>query len=96
MRAIKFRGARVNTGELVYGDLTHDGGHIYIDGKRVKPDTVAQLVGFDDNSEEVYEDDILISNGDEFDIGLSFVLYGDDGFITYGIGDAPLGFTLKK
>ena len=62
MRTIKFRGARVNTGELVYGDLTHDGGHIYIDDKRVNPDSVAQLVGTDNNGEEVYEGDELVES----------------------------------
>lgn len=59
MRTIKFRGARVNTGELVFGDLRHDGGHIYIDDKRVNPASVAQLVGYDRNDSEVYEGDTL-------------------------------------
>ena len=96
MRTIKFRGARMSDGETIYGYYNVRGGDAYIDEWRVKPNTVAQLVGFDDNGEDVYEDDILISNDGEFDIGLSFVLYGDDGFITYGIGDDALGFTLKK
>lgn len=56
MREIKFRGTAAN-GETVFGDLTHERGHVFINDRRVKPDTVAQLVGFDDTGEEIYEGD---------------------------------------
>ena len=59
MRTIKFRGVKVSDGEYVYGDLSHDRGHIFINDKRVKPESVAQLIGYDSNDEEVYEGDTL-------------------------------------
>lgn len=70
---IKFRGKRVNTGELVYGDLTHDGRHIYINDRRVKPESVAQLICYDYDGEEVYEGDVIVNrfDGDQFEVFLS-------------------------
>lgn len=58
MREIKFRGT-TPSGETVFGDLSHERGHVFINDRRVKPDTVAQLVSFDDTGDEIYE-------GDEF------------------------------
>lgn len=60
MRTIKFRGRRFDNGETVYGDLTHDGGHIYIDDKRVKPESVAQFWDYDVNGDELYDDDEVV------------------------------------
>lgn len=65
MRQIKFRGM-TRRGQLVYGDLIHefagsvriqtaDGDNYYVDAE-----SVAQLVGFDNRGEEVYEGDVLI------------------------------------
>lgn len=56
MRKIKFRGT-TPSGETVYGDLTHERGHAFINDRRVKPDTVAQFCGFDDTGDEIYEGD---------------------------------------
>ena len=63
MRTIKFRGVKVSDGEYVYGDLSHDHGHIFINDKRVKPESVAQLIGYDRYDNEVYEGDIILEAG---------------------------------
>ena len=64
-RPIKFRG-RDQNGKFHYGDLNHSDKYVLIsnDGKPrifVDPDSVAQLVGYDANGNEVYEGDALIS-----------------------------------
>ena len=64
MREIKFRGKRIDNGELIYGDLLTGGNEFAIinDTWRavVVPESVAQLVGYDKNGAEVYEGDTLI------------------------------------
>lgn len=65
---IKFRGKRLDNGEYVYGDFLHSvpmssfTGIIDEDGfvHEIKPDSQKQLVGYDSNGVEVYEDDTLI------------------------------------
>ena len=59
-RPIKFRGKRVDNGEFVYGDLLHVFNKVYVNIWQVEPDSVAQLVGFDRDGNEVYEGDIFI------------------------------------
>ena len=66
MRQIKFRGLRTDGGGYVFGDLTHDSGHSFINDKRVFSTGVAQLLGYDDNGDEIYEGDTLFCNGEEF------------------------------
>lgn len=79
MRPIKFRGRDINTGEVIFGDLRHIGIRTYIFKEaqcyydeeliEVDEDSVAQLVGFDRDDKEVYEDDTLIDqNGREYTI----------------------------
>lgn len=64
-RTIKFRGKRVDTGEFVYGDLAHNFGEMFVGNRKVDPDSVAQLVGYDKDGREVYETDYIIEyNGD--------------------------------
>ena len=60
MRPINFRGKRVADGEFVYGGFTHVHPEFYVGGRQVKPDSVAQLVGYDMDGNEVYEGDILV------------------------------------
>lgn len=65
MRPIKFRGKNIWTGEMLFGDLVHDGDEIlmqFVKEKtfvQVEPETVAQLVGYDADNAEVYEGDVL-------------------------------------
>jgi len=59
MRPIKFRG-RNDSGKFVYGDLTHVAGMISIGGWHVDRKSVAQLVGYDKDGNELYEGDILV------------------------------------
>lgn len=66
---IKFRGRDVTTGTVIYGNFVYDAvGKPFIvlyKSKRefelahVDPDSVAQLVGYDVDGKEVYEDDTL-------------------------------------
>lgn len=62
MRPIKFRGKAFN-GKLIYGDLTRDNycgyKNIYVENEPVDPESVAQLVGYDERGRKIYE-------GDEF------------------------------
>lgn len=61
VRPIKFRGACVGNGTLVYGDLTHEDEQIFVGDWQVKPESVSQLVGIDRDGREVYEGDIIIN-----------------------------------
>ena len=73
MRTIKFRAKTFND-EIVFGDLIHlnfkylPAVHLFIvdfNGEHeVVPDSVAQLVGFDRNKQEVYERDELANPND--------------------------------
>ena len=67
MKQIKFRG-KTSEGKFVYGDLIHIAGDAYIKSNKggwivdpVDEFSVTQLVGYDSDDKEVYEDDILIS-----------------------------------
>lgn len=63
MRPIKFRG-RDLTGEMRFGHYVTDGGYPYIiedhAWREVEPDSVAQFVGYDSDSNEVYEGDMFV------------------------------------
>lgn len=66
MRAIKFRGVDMETGETVYGELgtiftTCTGDKYYFGSEHsVKPESVKQLIGVDGNGCEVYEGDKVV------------------------------------
>ena len=68
MRKIKFRGRDIDTGEFVYAELGQVSAEIsdeYLsfitdDMHLVDADTITQLVGYDADGREVYEDDILL------------------------------------
>ena len=61
MREIKFRGKIVDIDKYAYGDLRRgQDGFTYVDSWRVFPDSVSQLVGVDENGDEVYEGDKLL------------------------------------
>ena len=70
-RPIKFRGVSLDTGEFIYGDLRIIGirPHIFKEAQcyydeeliEVDEDSVAQLVGYDANGNEVYEGDKVVS-----------------------------------
>ena len=63
MRKIKFRGRRAD-GYVNFGDLIHQGGKYFIEHREldleVEPESIAQLVGIDSNSKEVYEGDEVV------------------------------------
>lgn len=66
MREIKFRGVRLSDGQTIYGDFSRHKGHAYIDDWRVDPDSVLQLVGFDDTGDEIYVgDEFTDANGNK-------------------------------
>ena len=76
-RPIKFRGKRIDNGKFVYGWLIRKSSRVGVHFNRhiaifnewdspinavfVEPESVAQLVGYDANGNEVYEGDALIS-----------------------------------
>ena len=75
MKEIKFCGVRVDNREVVYGDLTHHSGMIFINDCRVHNDSISQFCGYESNGDEVYENDIVIAHGKEYTVQLS-PLYG--------------------
>lgn len=88
-RPIKFRGRDIDTGEIIYGDFRKIGIHAHIFKEadcyyeeeliEVVPDSVAQLVGYDANGDEVYEGDIVIDKFHfEHTAGLINNLRGDE------------------
>ena len=98
MRTIKFRGISERTGEFVYGyyvptcPMSSNPG--IVDDEfvhEVKSESVAQLVGYDADGEEVYEGDVLIGeHGDEWEGVLRRTVtlpqyYDDSPFIGTGL-----------
>lgn len=93
MRLIKFRGRDINTGEVIFGDLRHIGIRTYIFKEaqcyydeeliEVDEDSVAQLVGYDEDGKEVYEGDELIlgDSPDKFTAVISRDVANGVGFI---------------
>jgi hypothetical protein len=71
MKTIKFRGVTPQ-GEMVYGDLTHYEGNTFINDKRVDPYRVDQFAGYDENGDEVFENDTVISHGKEYKVKIDF------------------------
>ena len=73
---VKFRAKNNFSGEIIYGDLLHYGTKVAIryqaapnrwEADIVDPESVCQLIGYDADGNEVYEDDILINEkGTEF------------------------------
>ena len=87
MKTIKFRGVKVTDGEYVYGDLSHDRGHIFINDKRVKPESIDLLVGYDKDDEEIYEGDVLVNDfGETFEAKAEVVFFGKGSYFATDIG----------
>ena len=63
MRKYKFRGKRLDNGEIIYGDLSVSSRPAVGNGKEwflVEPESVAQFVGFDSDGNEIYESDEIV------------------------------------
>ena len=73
MREIKFRGRNIKTGEIHYGHYSEypvGNGRIShcitdknLDSWAVEPESVAQLIGYDADGNEVYEGDTFTDGG---------------------------------
>ncbi len=101
MRAIKFRGKDVETGEWIYGDLfqrigyypeiivsyPNDNGKIAYKGIAVKPESVGQFTGANDAyGNEIYEGDILHIPDDDFNGEIKgVVMFEADSFVVKSI-----------
>ena len=88
MREIKFRG--LNTADGSEGMTTFTLGELLAtseDYDLVDPDTVQQLVGYDQDGKEVYEGDVLLSNYPDNDKEYVARLHGEarttDGYIIF-------------
>lgn len=86
MRPIKFRGRDLKTGEYIFGFYTTGSGDkpfILVTNaqgqylREVKPDSVAQLAGYDANGNEVYEGDTFEFNGQTYTCRLTEQHEGD-------------------
>ena len=78
---IKFRGRDENTGEFVYGDICQTlstPSIVNCEGRFfVKPDSVAQLVNYDDDGKELYENDTVVDkNDDEYCVCFERIAFG--------------------
>ena len=71
MTEIKFRGKAKN-GKLIVGDLTHLNGKTYINDICVDPYSIQQFGGYDENGDEVFEGDTVISYGKEYKVKIDF------------------------
>ena len=60
MRTIKFRGKSKYSDKIIYGDFFHGEEDFFVKYEPVYPESVAQLVGYDADGNEVYEGDQLI------------------------------------
>ena len=60
MQTIKFRGKSKYSDKIIFGDFNHGKENVYVDDEPVYPESVAQLVGYDADGNEVYEGDQLI------------------------------------
>ena len=90
MRPIKFRGKSLRTGEYHYGYYSEclvGNGRVnsYITDKNldswvVKPETVAQFVGYDKHGKEIYSDDTVVNvYGAEIPFSAVMISYEDIG-----------------
>ena len=88
MRKIKFRGKRLDNGELIYGDILHYGKYEICIRSYHFPDkesfstlpvysnSVAQLVGYDADGAEVYEGDVVQApDGESYLMDISGIAY---------------------
>lgn len=73
---IKFRGKRIDGNGYAYGDLNYKYDRdIWIDDFEVYVNSVAQLVGYDADNNEVYEGDILVNDtGKEFEASIKGII----------------------
>ena len=87
-RPIKFRGKRLDNGELIYGDILRYGKYVICIRSYHFPDkesfstlpvysnSVAQLVGYDADGAEVYEGDVVQApDGESYLMDISGIAY---------------------
>ena len=88
---IKFRGVSLDTGNTIYGIGVKDYGDNRVDLvlgdmalEAVKPDSVAQLVGYDVDGKEFYSGDVLIvSDVEEFRAMIGDIQKWNNGYFVY-------------
>lgn len=89
---IKFRGKDVDTDRYVYGDFVQgDYDFMFINNSniyRVYPESVAQLIGYDADGNEIYEGDRIIFSGNKL------VPFG--GKILFEIAKLKTNYPLEK
>ena len=81
MEKVKFRGKCLDNGKLVYGHFWHSESFgTTVNGVVVDPDSVAQLVGYDEQGREVYEGDEVADpfNGETGTVQLQVQISGEN------------------
>ena len=95
MREIKFRGKSKYSDKIIFGDFSHGKENVFIDDEVVYPESVAQLVGYDEDGNEIYEGDTVIYWNDE-DVKIRFSAETDTCSYLGIAGDKFFDCKLKK